>query len=264
MTPPDAPRDDARAAAIAWHRDQQRAICDRIQPCEHGELLRACNRPSYWDYNGVYADTPVAGVDVEALAGLAERHHGDLAHRHVQEQDEAAGRRLRPAFEAMGWKATPLVFMAHAGELPAVPGDLTLREAPDEEAEPLRRRWYPEDEWARDPQVLEAFLREEREVHAVLGGHVVLVDGDEGPIAYVRVRIAGDVGEVAEAYVVPEARGRGIGAALVAAGAQAIAAAGASHNLIVADGDGRPQHLYGRLGFRPVWTLHQFLRLPRS
>ncbi len=264
MTPPDAPGRDARAEAVAWFRGHHRAICDRIETWEHGELLRATGHPSYWDYNAVYADTPLSGVDAETLAGVAERHHGDLAHRHVQVQDEEAGRRLRPAFEALGWKATPLVFMAHAGELPAVPGDLTLREAPDAEAEPLRRRWYPEDEWARDPEVLEAFLREEREVHDVLGGHVVLVDGEDGPIAYVRVRVAGDAGEVAEAYVVPEARGRGLGTALVAAGARAIADAGASRILIVADGDGRPQHLYGRLGFRPVWTLHQFLRLPRS
>src|SRR3712207_5280914 len=211
----------ARDAAIAWHVGQHRAICDVQRSWDHGELVRATARPSYWDYNKVYATGPLADWSAEDLARVADEHHGDLAHRQVQVEDEEAGLRLRPGFEAMGWKATPLVFMAHGGDIPPVPDGLELREAPDAAAEPLRRVWYPEDEWARDPEILDAFIREERGVHEVLGGHVLVVEGDgpDGLVAYVRIRIAGNTGEIAEAYAIPAVRGRGIGTALVLAGA---------------------------------------------
>jgi hypothetical protein len=43
----------------------------------------------------------------------------------------------------------------------------------------------------------------------------------------------------------------------------AITGAGDVEDLwIVADDEGRPKQLYGRLGFRPAWTAIQALRLP--
>ncbi len=256
----------ARQAAVAWHTGQQDAICDVIAPWEHGRLVRATPYPAYWDYTAVWAAGPLDGLEAADLMRVADEHHGDLAHRDVQVQDEGAGARLRPAFERAGWRATPLVSMAHDGPLPPLPGGVSVREAADPAAVPLRRQWYATEPWAREPAALDAFLAAEGEVHERLGGHVLLVDGPgpEGLAAYVRVRVAGDAGEIAEAYVVPEARGRGIGEALVVAGARAIAAAGARHILIVAEAEGRARRLYARLGFRPVWTMHQFLRVPEG
>ena len=55
-------------------------------------------------------------------------------------------------------------------------------------------------------------------------------------------------------------RGKGLGTALTGA---AISNAGDVEDLwIVADDEGRPKQLYGRLGFRPAWTAIQALRLP--
>jgi len=259
----EPPAAAARAAAIAWHRGHHDAICDSIVPWAHGRVVRASEFPTYWDYNLLYAAGPLDGIDATELARVADERLGDLAHRHVQVEDERAGERLRAGFQALGYRATPLLYMRHEGDLPPVRDDVRLREAPDAESEPLRRRWFVEDPW-QDAAVLDAFIRDEGRVFAQLGGHVLLAEdpGSAAPVAYVRIRVAGAVGEVAEAYAAPEFRNRGIGGALVAAGVRSMAAAGARHVFIVADGAGRSQGLYGRLGFRTVWVLHQFVRRP--
>src|SRR3954470_21610910 len=108
----------ARSAAIAWHRRQHERVCDRVEPWEHGIAVRATAHPTYWDYNLVVLDGDGSGATAEALAAVAEAHHGDLAHRQVQVLSEAAGERLRPGFEALGFHASTLKFMALAGSLP--------------------------------------------------------------------------------------------------------------------------------------------------
>jgi ribosomal protein S18 acetylase RimI-like enzyme len=70
----------------------------------------------------------------------------------------------------------------------------------------------------------------------------------------------GQSAEIAQVYVHPKHRGRGIGTALTRA---AIDAAGAVRDLwIVADDEDRPKDLYARLGFRPAWVAVEALGLP--
>jgi ribosomal protein S18 acetylase RimI-like enzyme len=71
----------------------------------------------------------------------------------------------------------------------------------------------------------------------------------------------GQVAQVEDVYVVPEARGRGHGRAMVAAAAPA---GQADHGLtfIVADDNDWPKQLYAKLGFKPVsrsWSFHREL-----
>jgi ribosomal protein S18 acetylase RimI-like enzyme len=61
-------------------------------------------------------------------------------------------------------------------------------------------------------------------------------------------------------YVHPDHRGAGLGTAITRA---AIEAASDARDLwIVAAAEGRARQIYERLGFREVWTLLAFLRLP--
>jgi mycothiol synthase len=80
------------------------------------------------------------------------------------------------------------------------------------------------------------------------------------PIAFAQLEGIGSAAEVAQVYVHPDHRGRGVGTALTRA---AIAAAGDARDLwITADDEDRAKDLYARLGFRPVWTSMEFLLLP--
>ena len=80
------------------------------------------------------------------------------------------------------------------------------------------------------------------------------------PIGYAALDSGEDQTEVGAVYVLPQYRGSGRGTALTRA---AIAAAGDVRDVwICADAEDRPQHLYARLGFRPVLHTMEFLRLP--
>jgi ribosomal protein S18 acetylase RimI-like enzyme len=82
------------------------------------------------------------------------------------------------------------------------------------------------------------------------------------PIGFAQIERAGDAAEVAAVYVDTAHRGGGLGTAMTRA---AVLAAGDVADLwIVADDEDRPKHLYERLGFRPVWTSMEFLRLPEG
>jgi len=102
----------------------------------------------------------------------------------------------------------------------------------------------------------------ERYSVAVTEDMAALIDPGEptDPIAFAQLERIGSAAEVAQVYVHPDHRGRGVGTALTRA---AIAAAGDAGDLwITADEEDRAKDLYARLGFRPVWTSMEFLLLP--
>jgi ribosomal protein S18 acetylase RimI-like enzyme len=225
-------------------------------PWEHGTLVRCSAHPGFWDYNSLRLEGPDTGASADELAAVAERLQEGLRHRRIEVEDEAAGARLRPAFELLGWKTARLVWLA-LSDPPAGPD---FEEVPIEATRELRL------EWARS-EALEIsereFLRQadaEEDV-ARRRGLRALVERDAGgrPVGYATFYTDGSTAEVEQAYVEPALRGRGTGGGLVAAAARA---GGATETFIVADDEGDPKRLYQRLGFRPVWIQHEFTRRP--
>jgi|SRR4051794_15670127 GNAT superfamily N-acetyltransferase len=104
-----------------------------------------------------------------------------------------------------------------------------------------------------------AYLADAREID--LRQHVlVLAVRKRGmPVAYAQLERKTAGAEIAQVYVAPEYRGRGLGTALTRA---AIESAGPVRDLwIQADDEDRSKLLYTRLGFHPAWTTMEFLRL---
>ena len=243
------------ARARAWHRAALAAACDLMVPWEHGTVVRASRYPTYFDLNAVRVeDAAPPGTDV--LVAFADEALAGLAHRRVDFEVAAAGDRLRPGFEARGWRATRLVWMRHGGETP--PGeDVAVTEVPYDAVRELRHAWHREDFPDQDPEVHYA---DAREVSLRRRVQVLAVLDDGAPVAFAQLERAGDAAEIAQVYVAPEYRGGGRGTALTRA---AIAAAGDVRDLwIIADDEDRPKLLYARLGFRPAWTALEFLLLP--
>jgi GNAT superfamily N-acetyltransferase len=232
-------------------------VCDAIAPWEHGTAVRCTALPDFWSYNSLRVEGPQPELTGEALASAADRLQGDLGHRQVEVEDEAAGERLRPAVTALGWTTERLVWMRLDGPPPDGPD---FEQVPFGATRELRLAWTRTASWATGEQTALRFSELEEAVAHIRGSRALLARNAAGePAGFAIFQARGRGAEVEQAYVMPELRGQGTGGALVAAAARA---AGAQQTFIVADDEGDPKRLYLRLGFRPVWLQHVFTRRP--
>jgi ribosomal protein S18 acetylase RimI-like enzyme len=249
-----------RERAIAFRHARHAALCDRLVRWEHGTVALATAFPRMYTLNSVRLEGPDPGIAPGELVAAADRLLAGLDHRHVEVEDEAAGRRLRPRFAALGWDTERLVWMELAGPARAAPHAVEIEEVPLARTRPLREAWFLSSGWMPTPETARAFMDVEEEIAARVGSRALAAWGAEGePVGFATFSAAGGAGEVEQAYVHPPRRGAGIGGALVAA---AVAAAGGATTFIVADDEQDAKRLYERLGFGPVWLQHQFTRRP--
>jgi ribosomal protein S18 acetylase RimI-like enzyme len=241
--------------AREWVHAAQAAVCDVIEPWEHGTVVRATRYPSYWDYNLVRVEDDVE-LGVDELAEFADEALDGLRHRQMGFEVAEAGERLRAGFTSLGWLGERLVWMLHAGPRTEVDG-LTVEQVHYETVRHLRVEWHRED----FPDVdASDYLDHAGEVAALRGAQVFAAFEGGRPVAFAQLERAGEDAEIASVFVLADHRGRGLGTALTRA---AVAAAADARDLwIVADDEGRAKQIYARLGFRPVWTVQNVLRLP--
>jgi GNAT superfamily N-acetyltransferase len=195
-------------------------------------------------------------MSVAELTSFADDALAGLAHRRLDFEQSDTGELLRGAFQERGWIAMRVVWMRHevalgAGETP------TVEEVPYDSVAQLRARWHLEDFPDQDAA---GYHAQAREVALARGVRVLAMHDGGEPVAFAHVERRGASAEITQVYVDPGHRGSGRGTALVRA---AIAASADAADLwICADDEDRPKELYARLGFRPVWTVTEFLRLP--
>jgi predicted GNAT family acetyltransferase len=227
-------------------------------PWEHGTSVRCSAHPGFWDYNSLRLEGPDAGASADELAAVAERFQQGLRHRRIEVEDEAAGARLRPAFELLGWKTARLVWLA-LNDPPAGPD---FEEVPMELTRELRLEWARSEAYEISAREYQRQADAEEDVARRRGLRALVERAADGrPLGYVTFYTDGASAEVEQAFVEPALRGRGTGGGLVAAAARA---GGAAETFIVADDEGDPKRLYQRLGFRPVWVQHEFTRRPSA
>jgi ribosomal protein S18 acetylase RimI-like enzyme len=256
VSAPGRPPGDLAGRARAWHRGVQAAVCDVQEPWDFGTVLRATRYPSYFEFNLVRIEED-PGMGVDALIAFADEALAGLDHRRVDVEPAGVAESLREGFAARGWKSERLVWMLHDTARHSRPAEIAVEEVPYETVRPLREAWLREDFPDLRPGT---YFEEAREVSLLLRSRVFAVLAAGAPVAYTMLDHVGSSAEVTQVYVRPDHRGRGLGTALTSA---AIEAAGDVDELwIVADDEGRPKHLYARLGFRPVWTAVELLRLP--
>jgi GNAT superfamily N-acetyltransferase len=232
-------------------------VCDVIEATEHGTLVRCTALPTFWNYNSLRVEGPDRGAGADALVHAADVLQGDLAHRQVEVEDETAGSRLRPGFEALGWAAERLAWMMLEGPPPPGPD---LEEVPFPATRELRLEWGATFPWATSEQAARRFAHHEDTVAAMRGSRALIARDEAGaPAGFASFNAGRDAAEIEQVYVTESQRGRGTGGALVSAAARA---AGAPVTWIVADDEADAKRLYERLGFRPVWLQHVFTRRP--
>jgi len=213
--------------------------------------------PDWWDYNSVRVEGPDAGVGAAALVRAADMLQRGMKHRQIEVFDQAAGERLRPAFEERGWSVERLAWLERSG--PAPEGE-DFDEVKFPETRALRTEWMHALPWMNDDAAIARFIAHEDAVADLRGTRTLVARGAGGaPVGYVTFVAQSGGAEVEQAYVTPDLRGRGLGGALVAA---AVRAAAANDVFIIADDEGDSKRLYERLGFAPVWIQHVFLTRP--
>jgi GNAT superfamily N-acetyltransferase len=252
-----SPARTARERAIAWRHAEHARICDVIEPTEHGTMVRCTTLPTFWNYNSLRVERPDRGMSAGALVHAADVLQGNLAHRQVEVEDEAAGARLRPGFEALGWAAERLAWLLLEGPPPAGPD---FEEVPFPATRELRLEWGATFPWATGGDAARRFADHEDTVAALRGSRALLARDEAGaPAGFASFNAQRGAAEIEQVYVTEPLRGRGIGGALVSAAARA---AGGAETWILADDEGDSKRLYERLGFRPVWIQHVFTRRP--
>jgi len=255
MTGDPSRETELAARALAWTRRAQQLFCDQIEPWEYGIVYRMSRYPSHFDFNIVRVrDDP--GMSVEALIGFADVALAGLDHRRIDFDSAQVAEPLRAEFHARGFKSTRLVWMHFEGPRPGG-AEIPVKEVAHDAVEQLRGAWHEEDFPGRDDSEYQANARE---VRLALGTRSLAVYEGSRPVAFAALDLGEDEIEIGGLYVLPEYRGHGRGTALTKA---AITAAGEVEYLwICADDEDRPKQLYARLGFRPVLTTTEFLRLP--
>jgi GNAT superfamily N-acetyltransferase len=246
---------DVAARSRAWRSGALAAICDVVEPWEHGTIARATRYPTYFDFNLVrVADDP--GMSVEELAAFADTALAGLIHRRFDFDDAEVADRLRPGFSALGWRSLRLLWMHHE-EAPPPGSSIAVEEVAYDDVQDLRVVWYEED---HPDQIAGSYYSHAREVALKRGVEVLAVHRGGRPVAFAHLERAGGAAEITQVYVHPSHRGAGIGTAMTRA---AIEAAGDVRDLwIAADDEDRPKELYARLGFRPAWTSMEITRWP--
>jgi GNAT superfamily N-acetyltransferase len=252
---PTSVQDDLASRARAWRDAAYAAVCDVLEPWDHGTVARATHYPGYYDFNVVRVEDDPA-MSIDALEAFADEALAGLAHRRVDFDLIAAAEPLRPGFEAKGWKALRILWMHHETAPPPGP-QVPVEEVPYDAVHELRVAWHREDFPGQDAG---EYHVQAREVAQRRGVQVLAVREGGSLVAFAQLERVGADAEITEVYVHPEHRGGGRGTAMTRA---AIEAAGDVRDLwIAADDDDRPKQLYARLGFRPAWTTMEFLKLP--
>jgi ribosomal protein S18 acetylase RimI-like enzyme len=181
------------------------------------------------------------------------------AHRVIVTFDEEVGERLRPQFQALGWRTQRHVFMVQRRE-PEKRADLSVvREVGESVLRPGRTRMILSYEWGSEElaqQLLDAkILLADRAETRFFG---VEVDGEM--VAWTDLYVAQGVGQVEDVATLPEHRGKGYATAVVLRAGEEARSAGADLVFLVADDEDWPKELYARLGFDPVGLSYKFIR----
>lgn len=247
---------DPAGRARAWHHGRQALVCDVAEPWAHGTVLRSTRFPDYWDFNLVRVEEGPA-MGVRELIAVADEALAGAAHRRIDFDDIDAADALRGGIEALGWHALRVLYMIHTEPPPAAP-ELAVEEVGYDEVTDLRLIWHDEDFPDTDSR---SYHQQARDVALTRGARVFVVRGDDGaPVAFAQLEHVAGSAEIAQVFVHPERRGRGLGTAITQA---SIEAAGPVDDLwITADDEDRAKDLYARLGFRPVWLYMEVTRRP--
>jgi ribosomal protein S18 acetylase RimI-like enzyme len=198
-------------------------------------------------------DAAEAIAEADRVLGGAGRDY-----RVILTFDEGLGARLRPDFDALGWRTQNHIFMVQR-RAPEKTADLSVVEEVAESAlRPGRTREILAQPWGSpelaeqlaDAKLLLGKRAQTRFFGVVVGGEVV---------SWTDLYVAQTVGQIEDVATLEEHRGQGYATAVVLHAAEEARRAGADLIFLVADDEDWPKVLYERLGFDTVGRQYKFI-----
>lgn len=234
---------------------------DEVRSIPEGWLARTPSLPEVWWLNGIWAEVAASYDD---LAALCERHRGALGYDQLFLDEHAGGEQLALDFRAAGWDVDVEAHSILARDPDREVDTTAVIEPQMEESLALMDRWISEDETLHlSPQGVRQWVESNRLTWPLRNARCFGVRGPGGELVAATCLFSeGVVAQVEDVYVVPEARGRGYGRAMVSAAAAVARDEGHELTFIVADDNDWPKQLYAKLGFEPVgrsWLFHRSL-----
>jgi hypothetical protein len=244
---------------LGYLRRSEEAVVDEVRPTEHGTALLTPSLPLVWQLNAVRVEDPGAGA--ETVAAEADRALAHAGHRKLVAHDEELGARLAPPLAAAGWNVYRLLVM--------------VRDRPAER--PASRGAGAEVDRKTGASTLAAFRREQpfgwqetavRQLAAMDERYTRATRArdfaapPEDPACACRLYTADGLAQVDEVGTLERRRNQGHASAAVLAAAGTAAAEGCDPIFLLTDASDWPQGWYGRLGFSPIGSVYEFLKLP--
>jgi GNAT superfamily N-acetyltransferase len=251
--------DSAIGRILAHLQRADEAAVDEVRPTGHGKALLTPSLPLVWALNAVSVEDTSAGP--ETLAAEAEEVLGDAGHRKLLVDDPEHGARLAPALAAAGWNVYRLLVMVRdrPPERPARPGaGAEVDRGTGAAALAAFRREQP---FGWQEAAVEQ-LAEMDERYARMRRARDFAAPPEDPACACRLYTANSLAQVDEVGTLEARRNQGHASAAVLAAADAAAAEGCDPVFLLTDAGDWPQGWYRRLGFSPIGSVYEFLKLP--
>jgi GNAT superfamily N-acetyltransferase len=242
----------------------------RVVALDWGTALFHDRLPRHPDLNTVRVEVPAPELDADRLHGAVERLQRPLAHRRVEVFDPGTARTIQDGMLALGYAPGHSVLMGWDGEEPPLPraarssplrSEPAVEEVPYRMVESLRREWLS-GEWA-DEEAVAQTVAGDREIFAATPTRAFASLHRGLPVAYGLLLDFGPVALVEDVYTTPDARGAGLGGAVVHRLVWESRRGGHEDTVLATPAGGRARELYRRLGFAELDTVHRFLRWDR-
>ncbi len=196
---------------------------------------------------------PLGADEAEALA---DERMADLPFRRLL----ASGDALVEALVARGWRDEPVLLLGRDGALEPPEAPVLAEEVPYGHVRSLRDEWIRSEPWAKDERRVGDAREADRRLFAGTPTRAFATFEQGRPLAYALLLDGGRDGMLEDVYTTPEARGRGLATAVVAAVLHAARAERHEIVFVPTDAVGGAGPLYERLGFEPLTVLHWLMR----
>jgi ribosomal protein S18 acetylase RimI-like enzyme len=172
--------------------------------------------------------------------------------------DGAAGERLAPAFERLGWRIDRHVIMAQRRPPERAADTSLVREVDEHALRSARRRLLEDEPWATPEKMDQLFAAKKLlAARVTMRCFAVLVDGEV--VSYADLYLRGDAAQIEDVGTLPEHRGRRYASAVILAAISEARRAGAELLFLFAEAEGRAKELYRRLGFDELGYYVKFI-----
>lgn len=241
----------------------QEASAERTEAMPWGRATFNDSFPRVYDLNAMHVDHAVPGLSAGTLAEDAERLHSAAGHEHrrIAVADPALGPALAPGFRALGWLARRFLYMAQL-RVPDVAAAVAARELRQPEHWEAKRHFMATAPEAYDEDVITQLLERDRLKDRVVDFRRFGVEEDGIVVSVCELYSDGATAQVEDVSTRESYRGRGYARATVLTAAATARESGCDLVFLVADEDDWPKELYRKLGFDPLATLYDFLKLP--